>query len=68
MFQSIKNCLNQPDEISQHAKRYELVKRFPYNIGVIGYTNESSQSVKVGQERWFLLSQLTQYRCETKHT
>ena len=47
MFQSIKNCLNQPDEISQHGKRFELVKRFPYNIGVMGYTNQSSQSVKV---------------------
>ena len=47
MFQSIKNCLNQRDEISQHGKRFELVKRFPYNIGVMGYTNQSSQSVKV---------------------
>ena len=47
MFQSIKNCLKQPDEISQHGKRFELVKRFPYNIGVMGYTNQSSQSVKV---------------------
>ena len=47
MFQSIKNCLNQPDEISQHGKKIELVKRFPYNIGVMGYTNQSSQSVKV---------------------
>ena len=47
MFQSIKNCLNQPHEISQHGKRFELVKRFPYNIGVMGYTNQSSQSVKV---------------------
>ena len=47
MFQSIKNCLNQPDEISQQGKRFELVKRFPYNIGVMGYTNQSSQSVKV---------------------
>ena len=47
IFQSIKNCLNQPDEISQNGKRFELVKRFPYNIGVMGYTNQSSQSVKV---------------------
>ena len=47
MFQSIKNCLNQPDEISQHGKRFELVKRFPYNIGLMGYTNQSSQSVNV---------------------
>ena len=46
MFQSIKNCLNQPDEISKHGKRFEYVKRFPYNIGVMGYTNQSSKSVK----------------------
>ena len=46
MFQSIQNCLNQPDEISQDGKRFELVKRFPYNIAVMGYTNQSSQSVK----------------------
>ena len=51
MSQSIKNCLNQPDEISQHVKRFELVKRFPYNIGVMGYTNQSSQSVKVVNTR-----------------
>ena len=51
MFLSIKNCLNQPDEISQHGKRFELVKRFPYNIGVMGYTNQSSQSVKVEYTR-----------------
>ena len=47
MFKSTKNCLNQPDEISQHGKRFELVKRFPYHIGVMGYTSQSSQSVKV---------------------
>ena len=71
MFQSIKNCLNQPDEISQHGKRFELVKRFPYNIGVMGYTNQSNQRVKVVYTRtrkMDLLSQLTQYRRETKHT
>ena len=47
MFKSIKNCLNQPDEFSQHGKRFELVKRIFYNMGVMGYTNQSSQSVKV---------------------
>ena len=47
MFKSIKNCLNQPNEISQHGKRSKLVKRFPYNIVVMGYTNQWSQSVKV---------------------
>ena len=47
VFQSIKNCLNPPGEISQHGKSFELVKRFPYNIGVMGYTNQLSQSVKV---------------------
>ena len=47
MFKSVKSCLNQPDVISQHGKRFELLKRFPYNIGLIGYTKRSSQCVKV---------------------
>ena len=67
MFQSIKNCLNQPDEISQHGKRFELVKRFPYNIGLIGYTNQSSQSVKVVYTRtrkMVFVIKFTQYRRE----
>ena len=47
MFKSIKLCLNQPDEIWQQGKRFELVKKCPYNIGIMGYTKRSSQSVKV---------------------
>ena len=63
MFKSVKSCLNQPDVISQHGKRFELLKRFPYNIGLIGYTKRSSQCVKVvyipGQEGQRLLLPLT---------
>ena len=47
MFKSVKLCLNQPDVIWQQGKRFELVKKFPYNIGIMGYTKQSSQSVKV---------------------
>ena len=46
-FKSVKLCLTQPDVIWQQGKRFELVKKFPFNIGIMGYTKRSSQSVKV---------------------
>ena len=51
MFKSVKLCLNQPDVIWQQGKRFELVKKFPYNIGIMGYTKRSSQSVKVYKDK-----------------
>ena len=47
MYESIKNYLNRPDVVKQYGKRFELIKRFTYDIGLIGYTDQTSKSVKV---------------------
>lgn len=47
MYESIKNCLNRPDVVKQYGKRFELIKRFTYDIGLMGYTDQTSKSVKV---------------------
>ena len=44
MYESIKNCLNRPDVVKQYGKRFELIKRFTYDIGLMGYTDQICQS------------------------
>lgn len=47
MYESINNCLNRPVVVKQYGKRFELIKRFTYDIGLMGYTDRTSKSVKV---------------------
>ena len=47
MHESIKNCLNRPDVVKQYGKRFEHIKRFTYDIGLMGYTDQTSKTVKV---------------------
>ena len=47
MNDSIQKCLNKPDLKSDRGKRFELIKTFSSGIGVMGYTNRTSNTVKL---------------------
>ena len=47
IYESIKSCLNRPDVVKQCGKRFELIKRFTYDTGLMEYTDWTSKSAKV---------------------
>ena len=60
LYKSIKNCLNRPDVVKQYGKRFEHIKRFTYDTGLMGYTDRTSKFVKVARQiRQLLLLPLT---------
>ena len=46
MYESIKNCLNRLDVVKQYGKRFELIKRFTYDILLMGYTDRKTNLSK----------------------
>ena len=47
MYESIKICLNRLDVVKHYGKRFDLIKRFTDDIGLMGYTDQTSKFVKV---------------------
>ena len=47
MNDSIQKCLNKPNLKNVRGKRFELIKTFSSDIGVMGYTNQTSNTVKL---------------------
>ena len=47
MDQCVELCLNNPDSSIEKGKRVELIKRFPFAIGLISSRKRESHTVKV---------------------
>ena len=47
MHDSIRKCLDKPDKKNDCGKRYELIKTFSSEIGVLGYSNRTSNTIKL---------------------
>lgn len=47
MFDSIKKCLDKPDKKNVRGKRLELIKTFTFDIGILGYSRRTSNTIKV---------------------
>lgn len=47
MYSAIQKCLNKPDTEKQRGKRFELTKTLNFDIGLLGFTNEPSNKIKV---------------------
>ena len=47
MYRAIQQCLNNPNTENRNGKRFEMTKTFGYDIGVLGFTNELSDKIKV---------------------
>lgn len=46
MYKCVEACLQEPDTVKQIGKRTEVTKRFNFDIGIVGYTNEPSNKIK----------------------
>jgi hypothetical protein len=47
MYSAIQTCLHNPDTEKKHGKRFELIKTFSYDFGLLGHTNKPSNKIKV---------------------
>ena len=47
MYRAIQHCLNNPNTENRTGKHFEMTKTFGYDIGVLGFTNEPCNKIKV---------------------
>ena len=46
-YRAIQQRLNNSNTENRNGKRFEMTKTFGYDIGVLGFTNEPSNKIKV---------------------